>query len=203
MLNEQWHPLAPHMTNKIMAPTKVRETLNRMMDTGNLPNMLFYGKPGTGKSNTASRIGGNECYVLDCTKNTTTKSLIQLERYASTASMQDERKTAILEEADCLKPDAQSALRTIMDNATIDLTFILTTNQPEQLITPLRSRLVDFCFNFTLSKDISLEIKELIKEFVAESPVHQYDEVVVNKVIKDHYPDLRKIISLLQIELIR
>lgn len=203
MLNSQWQHFAPLKTGKIMAPEPFRARIERMKSTGNLPNMLFHGKPGTGKTNTAWQIAEGDRYVFDCTKTNTVKSLVQLERYASAAALEDERKTAILDEADCLKPDAQSALRTIMDNATIDLTFILTTNYPDGLITPLRSRLVDFSFNFTLSKETGLEIKGLIKEFVEESPDHQYDEVIVTKVIKDHYPDLRKIISLLQVELIR
>jgi replication factor C small subunit len=69
----------------------------------------------------------------------------KIQQFASTTSLFGSYKVILLDEADNLTPDAQKALRSLIEQFQNNCRFILTCNYPYKLIDPLRSRMARRC----------------------------------------------------------
>lgn len=164
-----------------------------------IPHLLFSGNAGIGKT-TLAKILFNELEVND---------LDILEINASrTNSVDDVRdtivnfvqmipfgdfKVVLLDEADYLSPNAQAALRGVMEEYHSTARFILTCNYPNRIIPALHSR----CQGFNISKIDQTEFTARTAEILIEEGV-KFDLDTLDTYIKITYPDLRKCINMIQ-----
>ena len=112
---------------------------------------------------------------------------------AGTIDSMDRFKIVILDEADNLTQDAQSALRRTMEIHSKITRFCLCANYASRIIDPVASRCSKFRFQMLQGDDAVARIKEILS---AESVA--YDDGVIEKVLKVADGDLRRAINLLQ-----
>lgn len=176
--------------------------------------MLFYGPPGTGKTSTilalAKQLYGPELIksrVLELNASDERGISIVRDKVKNFARMQLTNPTAsykqkypcppfkiiILDEADSMTQDAQSALRRTMETYSKITRFCLICNYVTRIIDPLASRCSKFRFK---SLDQGNAKKRL--EEIAENEGVLLEEGAVDALIKCSEGDLRKAITYLQ-----
>jgi replication factor C subunit 2/4 len=204
----------PKNLNDVSAQDHTISVLKRTLQSSNLPHMLFYGPPGTGKTSTvlalAKELYGPELMksrVLELNASDERGISIVREKVknfaritVSTASSTQSSnypcppyKIIILDEADSMTQDAQSALRRTMETYSKITRFCLICNYVTRIIDPLASRCSKFRF-----KPLDEENAKLRLEEIAKMENVEYEDGVIDALIKVSEGDLRKAITYLQ-----
>ena len=165
-----------------------------------IPNLLFVGSPGTGKT-TLARIIVND--ILKCNYlyiNASDESGIDTIRhnitnFAQTKSFDGGIKVVILDEADGLTGQAQGALRNTMETFAKYCRFILTANYKHKIIPALQSRCQFLDFKPVINQAVKRCYSILQQEKVNIDDDQKKKFV---QLIKHYFPDLRKTINELQ-----
>jgi replication factor C small subunit len=102
-------------------------------------------------------------------------------------------KVVLLDEADYLSPNAQAALRGVMEEYHTTARFILTCNYPNRIIPALHSR----CQGFHIERVDLAEFTARVATILMEENV-EFDLDTLDTFVKATYPDLRKCINTVQ-----
>tara|TARA_B110000444_G_C18783765_1_gene568805 strand:- start:755 stop:1477 length:723 start_codon:yes stop_codon:yes gene_type:complete len=109
-------------------------------------------------------------------------------------------KVIILDEADYLTPNAQAALRNLMETFSKTTRFILTCNYVEKIIDPIQSRCQVFGVTPPSQKDVAMRLKYICdEELVGNGP--GYAPALV-QIVQSTYPDIRRAINGLQRQIV-
>jgi len=176
-----------------------KSQVNHWIEQKTIPHLLFSGNAGIGKT-TLAKILLNELNIND---------LDILEINASrTNSVEDVRdkivnfvqmipfgdfKVVLLDEADYLSPNAQAALRGVMEEYHTTARFILTCNYPNRIIPALHSR----CQGFHIERVDITEFTARVATILVEENI-EFDLDTLDTFVKATYPDLRKCINTVQ-----
>lgn len=165
-----------------------------------IPNLLFVGTPGLGKTTLAKIIVNDilECqylYINASDENGIDTIRSKVTGFAQTKSIDGNIKVIILDETDGLSLDAQRALRNTMEEFAKITRFILTANYKHRVITALQSR----CQSIDLTPPLDGVVKKCVTILKSENiEIAQQQKSILLEFIKSHYPDLRKITNELQ-----
>jgi DNA polymerase III delta prime subunit len=170
--------------------------ISKCIDSNDIPHLILWGKAGTGKTTLAKLVTKNiKCDVMYI--NASDERGIDTIRdkivdFASVNSF-NPIKVIILDESDYITPQAQAALRNVMETYSAKTRFILTANYAERIIDPLKSRCQTFHIEPPSKGDIAKHIAGLL-----DNEEVQYELTDVAALIKTYYPDIRKIINAAQ-----
>ena len=194
----------PQKVVDTILPTKLKETFQKIIDGGELPNMLFTGSAGLGKTTVAKAM----CNELNCDYiliNGSEEGNIdtlrtKIKQFASSVSLSSDFKVVILDEADYLNPQStQPALRGFIEEFSSNCRFILTCNFKNRIIEPLHSRCGVYEFN-TSKKDLAPIASQFMKrcQYILEEEGVSYTQMAVADLIMKFAPDWRRVINELQ-----
>jgi DNA polymerase III delta prime subunit len=165
-----------------------------------IPNLLFIGTPGLGKTSLAKIIvndilGCQYLYINASDENGIDTVRNKVTSFAQTKSIDGKVKVIILDETDGLSIDAQRALRNTMEEYARVTRFILTANYKYRVIPALQSR----CQSLDLTPPLDQVVKRCASILKQESvTIADNQKVKFIEFVKSNYPDLRKCINEMQ-----
>ena len=176
-----------------------REQVKQWIKEGTIPHLLFSGAAGIGKTTLAkiliNALGIDAYDVLEINasrENNVDNVRNNITNFVSTMPFGN-FKIVLLDEADYLSPNAQAALRGVMEEYSQTARFILTCNYPHKIIPALHSR----CQGFHIEKVDHTEFTARAATVLVTEGV-EFDLDVLDSYVKATYPDLRKCLNLLQ-----
>lgn len=191
----------PKTVDDAVLPENLKETFKNIVKTGQVPNMLFTGTAGLGKTTIARAIceelsldyivvNGSEQGNIDTLRG-------KIKQFASSISLSGGHKVVILDEADYLNAQStQPALRGFIEEFSDNCRFILTCNFKNRIIEPIHSRCGVYEFN-TTKQDLAKLCPGFMSrmEEVLEKEGVTYSKEVLAELIMRHAPDWRRIIN--------
>ena len=194
----------PQTVAETILSDNLKSTFQKIVESKEIPNMLFTGTAGTGKTTVARAlcneldldyilINGSEEGNIDTLRT-------KIKQFASSVSLQGGYKVVILDEADYLNAQStQPALRGFIEEFANNCRFILTCNFKNRIIEPLHSRCSVYEFN-TSKKDLQGLCAQFLKHIgkILDNEGVGYDQMVLVDLIMKYVPDWRRVLNELQ-----
>ena len=194
-------------------PTKLSEIINQteiigslkalIKDPTDMPHLLFSGSAGVGKTTTAlclsRQILGDYAKDYTLELNASDERGIgmvreKVKKFSRFAAMVDVPfKIIILDEADEMTSDAQTALRRIIEDTAKICRFILIANNVSKIIQPIQSRCAAFKFTSVSEQDVIARLEEIAKKEKVKT-----DKKGLKAIYEYTDGDLRHAINLMQ-----
>lgn len=194
----------PKKIDDCVLPQQLKDTFKEYIKNGQLPNFIFSGSAGVGKTTVAralcNELGADYLFINGSEERGIDVLRTKIKSFASSVSLTEAgAKVVILDEADYLTPDTQAALRAFIEEFSNNCRFILTCNFKNRIITPLHSRcsVVEFRIESAEKPKIAASFFRRIVDILSAEGVDA-DNKVVAKVVETFFPDFRRVLNELQ-----
>lgn len=164
----------PNTLDELISHGDILTTIQRFIDEGKLPHLLFYGPPGTGKTSTIKacatmmygasyksmclELNASDSRGIDVVRN-------QIKTFAGTKTVFKSTgvKLVILDEADAMTNDAQAALRRVIEKYSKNTRFCMICNYVSKITPALQSRCTRFRFAPLTLEQMTVQINRVAK----------------------------------------
>jgi replication factor C small subunit len=177
-----------------------RQQVESWIREGSIPNLLFSGSPGTGKTTLGkmliNELGIDEYDVMYANGSKEGRKIEWVDKLINFCQTMPygKFKVVFIDEADYLNPNSvQPAMRNLMEDYSSNVRFILTCNYPNKIIPPLHSRLQQLHILKTDHTEFTARAATVL---VTEEI--DFDIDTLDSYVRATYPDLRKCLQLLQ-----
>ena len=194
----------PRTLDDVILKKDMFEMLDGYRQQKMIPNLIMSGPTGCGKTSAAValltdidadwiKINGSLERNIDTLRTT-------VHDFVRHRSLEMRRKYVLIDEADYLNAQStQPAMRAFIEEHARNAGFILTCNKPNLLDVAIQGRCVTLAFTFTRA-DLKIVgramCERLFRILDAEKVV--YEKAVIAKLIGQMFPDMRKVVNLLQ-----
>ena len=194
----------PKTVEECILPESIKSNLKSIIESGNIPNLLFYGSAGVGKTTIAYALcnqldyeylyvnASNEGRSIDTVRTT-------IAEFCTGMSLSGRKKIVILDEFCGVPSITQDALKGFFEQFSASCSFILTANHKHKINEPIRSRFSEI--DFTIRKEeapaLGVQFMKRIVEICAQEKI-KADKKAIAELVKKFFPDFRKTINELQ-----
>jgi DNA polymerase III delta prime subunit len=194
----------PTTIDECIIPAETKKQLKDFIQQTEIPNLLFAGPAGIGKTTVAkalcNEIGADVLFINASMENGIDVLRTKIQSFASTVSFSGGIKVVILDEADYANPQSfQPALRGFIEEFSQNCRFILTCNYKNRVIAPLHSRcsVVEFKIPNSQKPKIAMQFFKRILDILKNEKV-EFDEKVIARLVEKFFPDFRRTLNELQ-----
>jgi len=202
MSNSLWvEKYRPDTLEGYVGNEHILEKVKIYIENEDVPHLLLYGVAGTGKTTLAkiitNQIDCDVMYINASDENSVDAVRDKIRGFASSMGFR-KWKVIILDEADYLTPNAQAALRNLMETFSKSTRFILTCNYVEKVIDPIQSRCQTFAITPPSKKEVAKRLFDILNE---EEVKFQKEDLAV--LVNGGYPDIRRVLNAAQRQVVK
>ena len=197
MSNSLWvEKYRPDTLEGYVGNEHILEKVKIYIENEDVPHLLLYGVAGTGKTTLAkiitNQIDCDVMYINASDENSVDAVRDKIRGFASSMGFR-KWKVVILDESDYLTPNAQAALRNLMETFSKSTRFILTCNYVEKVIDPIQSRCQTFAITPPSKKEVAKRLYDILNE---EGVEFQNEDLAI--LVNSGYPDIRRVLNAAQ-----
>lgn len=201
---EKW---APKSVDQLILPKSVKDFFLKVVEEGQLnQNLILQGTQGCGKTQTIKTLceitkqdvlflnGSSEGRYLDTVRN-------QVINFGTTVSMfNDKKKVVFFDEFDGTTNDVMLCLRGVIEQLHNNVCFIFTCNNLNKIIDPIQSRCVVMKYTPIPKEEKPQMMADVFSRMntILDSEGVEYDKKVILQLVKNYFPDTRRLINSLQ-----
>ena len=201
---EKW---SPESVDDLILTESVKEFFLGVVEEGQLnQNLILQGSHGCGKTQTIKTLckitgqdvlflnGSSEGRFLDTIRN-------QVINFGTTVSMfNDKKKVVFFDEFDGTTNDVMLCLRGVIEQLHNNVCFIFTCNNLNKIIEPIQSRCIVLKYTPISKKQQPHMMGEVFNRvtYILKEENIEYDIKVIRDLVKNHFPDTRQLLNILQ-----
>ena len=187
----------PQSLDTYIGNETIKATFQKYLNENDVPHLLLYGDAGSGKTTLAKIVSNtiakdNYLYINASDENSIDTVRDKIKQFASSIGFGG-LKIIILDESDYLTPNAQAALRNVMETFSKTTRFILTCNYVEKIIDPIQSRCQIFNIVPPSKKDVAQHVSNILNKEDVKFKIEDLASIV-----NLSYPDIRRVLNTTQ-----
>jgi replication factor C subunit 2/4 len=200
--------LRPGSIEELTLDKTIKAKLASMHENRNVMNMLFHGRPGSGKTSAARILCDKDRYDILPVDGSSDSGIetVRSEIYKFTINrsvFEDRPKICFIDEADYLSKNSQAALRKIIEDNDTRCRFILAVNDLNRIHPALQSRLYSINFDPTTSS-----VEEELPKYIERIKIRLQEQnrgieaCAIKRFVELYFPDYRRIANTIEFELL-